>query len=85
MVASSHTDLEQQQRGWFPAWRALLSLCWRLSVLLIFLMGICVSIVLGHWWAVVACFVGFVVAALIVRSGSTVEPKRPSEDSIVFL
>jgi hypothetical protein len=76
---------EQQQRGWLPAWCALLSLCWRLSVLLMFLMAICASIVLGHWWAALACVLGFVVAAFIIRRGSTVEPERSSGDSIVFL
>jgi len=85
MVASSHTDLEQQQRGWFPAWRALWSLCWRLSVLLMFLMGMCASIVLGRWGAAVACLVGFVVAAFIIRRVSTVEHQTSSDDSILFL
>jgi hypothetical protein len=84
MVAPSHSDI-QQQRGWFPAWRALWSLCWRLSVLLIFLMAMCASIVLGHWWAALASVVGFVVAAFIIRRGSTVETERSSGDSIVFL
>ncbi|PYJ29847.1 MAG: hypothetical protein DME80_02340 [Verrucomicrobia bacterium] len=84
MVAPSHTDIHQQ-RGWFPAWRALWSLCWRLSVLLVFFMGICASILLDHWWAALACFVGFVVAAFIIRRGSTIEPERSSGDSIVFL
>src|SRR5207248_3029688 len=66
MVAPLHADTEQQ-RGWFPAWLGLWSLCWRLSVLLVFFMGICASILLDHWWAALACVVGFVVAAFIVR------------------
>ena len=49
-----------------------------------FLMGICASVVLGHWWAALACFVGFAVAAFIIRRGSTVEPDRSSRDSIVL-
>jgi hypothetical protein len=85
MVTPSHTESEQQQRGWFPAWCALWSLCWRLSVLLIFLMGMCASIVLGQWWAVVASFVGFALAAVMIRRGSTVEPENSSDDSITFL
>jgi hypothetical protein len=84
MVAPSHTDA-QQQRGWFPAWGALWSLCWRLSVLLVFFLGICASILLDRWWAALACVAGFVVAAFIIRLGSTVEPERSSDDSITFL
>jgi hypothetical protein len=85
METLSHTKSEQKQRGWFPAWRALWSLCWRLSVLLVFLMLMCMSIVLGHWWAAVAFLVGFAVAAFIIRRGSPVEPEQSSDDSIVFL
>jgi len=84
MVAPSHTDIHQQ-RGWFPAWRGLWSLCWRVSVLLVFFMGTCASILLNHWWATLASVVGFVVAAFIIRRGSTVEPERSSGDSIIFL
>jgi TRAP-type C4-dicarboxylate transport system permease large subunit len=85
METLSHIESKQQQRSWFPAWRALWSLCWRLSVLLVFLMAMCMSIVLGHWWAAMACVVGFVVAAFVIRRGSTVEHERSSGDSIVFL
>ena len=84
MVAPSYTDIHQQ-RGWFSAWLALWSLCWRLSVLLIFFMGICANILLDHWWASLACVAGFLVAAFIIRLGSTVESEKSSGDSITFL
>ena len=84
MVAQSHTDT-QQPRGWFPVWRALWSLCWRLSVLLVFFMGICASILLGQWWAALGCLVGFVIAAFIIQRGSDVERETSSGDSVVFL
>jgi hypothetical protein len=50
-----------------------------------FFIGICASVLLDHWWAALACFVGFVLAAFIIRRVSVVERETSSGDSIVFL
>jgi TRAP-type C4-dicarboxylate transport system permease large subunit len=85
MVARSHTPESQQQSDWFPSFRALWSLCWRLSILLAFFIGIFASVLLDHWWAALGCVVGFILAAVVIRRVSTVEHQESSGDSIVFL
>jgi hypothetical protein len=85
MVAPSHSFEGQLQTGWFPPLRALWSLCWRLSILLLLLGGGLCCLSLDHWWAALGCLVGFIVAAFIIRRVSTVEHHTSSGDSIVFL
>ena len=85
MVTPSHTAKSHQQTGWFPSWRALLSLCWRLSILLVFFFGALVSVLLSWWWTALGCIVGFIIAAILIRRVSTVDPETSSDDPIVFL
>ena len=53
--------------------------------MLVFFFGAFCFILLGDWWAALGCVIGFVVAAVIIRRFSTVEPDTSSEDSIAFL
>jgi hypothetical protein len=87
MMVPLHSNESQQQTGWFPFWRALLALCWRLSILLLFFIGVFACALLDHWWAALAFLIGFIVAAFIIRRVSTVEPESEtsSGDSITFL
>jgi hypothetical protein len=65
--------------------RALWSLCWRLSIMLLFLGGALWSFLIDHWWTALGFAIGFIVAAFIIRRVSTVERQTSSGDSIVFL
>ena len=86
MVTFSHHPEVRPLKRWFPSWRALWSLCWRLWIMLIFFIGAFYCAFLGRWWAALGCIVGFIVAAFIIRRVSTVEQERESSgDSIVFL
>ncbi len=53
--------------------------------MLLFFVGAFCCFLLDRWWAALGCVIGFVVAAFIIRSVSTVERETSSEDSIVFL
>jgi TRAP-type C4-dicarboxylate transport system permease large subunit len=85
MVSRSRSSEGQRQTGWLPPLRALWSLCWRLSIMLLFLGGALWSLLIGHWWASVGCVNGFIVAAVVIRRLSTVEHRESSGDGIVFL
>jgi len=85
MVTRSHSSEDQRQTGWLPPLRALWSLCWRLSIMLLFLGGALWSLLLDRWWAALGCVIGFIIAAVIIRRVSTVEHQESSGDSIVFL
>jgi TRAP-type C4-dicarboxylate transport system permease large subunit len=85
MVTPSHTPEAERQTGWFPSWRALWSLCWRLWIMLVFFVGSFCCFFLELWWAALGCIIGFVIAAFVIRRVSTVERQTSSEDSIVFL
>jgi hypothetical protein len=87
MVAPSHTAKAQPSRGWFPSGRALWSLSWRLSILLIFFLSSFVCALFDWWWAVLGCILGFTAAAYLIRRLSTIdpEPEASSGDHIVFL
>jgi uncharacterized protein involved in cysteine biosynthesis len=84
-VEPSHTPVTRDQAGWLPPARALWSLCWRLFVMLTFLIGALMCVLLKHWGACLGCIVGFLIAAFIIRRSSTVEDVRAPDDSIVFL
>jgi hypothetical protein len=85
MVESTHNPEAQRQTGWSPSLRALWSLCWRLSVMLVFFIGALCCALLDRWLGVLGCIAGFIIAALIIRRVSTVEHEAASSDSIVFL
>jgi len=53
--------------------------------MLVFFIGAFCCVLLDDWWAALACVLGFVVAAFVIRRVSTVERETSSEDSIVFL
>jgi hypothetical protein len=69
----------------YPSLRALWSLCWRLSVMLAFLIGAAFFFLIDHWWIALWCLLGFVPAALIIRRVSTVEEDLPPSDRITLL
>ena len=63
------------------------SLSWRLCILLLFFVGACACALLDYWWAVLACVIGFILAAFLIRRLSPVDPEQEasSGDHIVFL
>jgi hypothetical protein len=85
MIGPSHSSENQPQTSWLPPWRALFSLCWRLSILLCFFIGTIVSALLNHWWIALACIIGFIVIAFIIRRVSPAEHEKSGGDSIIFL
>jgi hypothetical protein len=85
MVSRSDSSEGQRQTGWLPPLRALWSLCWRLSIMLLFLGGALWSLLLDRWWVALGCVIGFIIAAVIIRRVSTVEHQETPGDSIVFL
>jgi hypothetical protein len=85
MVSRSNSAEGQRQKGWLPPLRAVWSLCWRLSMMLFFLVGALCLLLIDHWWAAFGCIIGFIVAAVVIRRMSIVEHQESSGDSIVFL
>ncbi|HKP05311.1 MAG TPA: hypothetical protein VJU77_18325 [Chthoniobacterales bacterium] len=85
MVSPSHGSEARSQPGWLPPLRALWSLCWRLSIMLVFVGGALWTLLIGRWWIALGSVIGFVVAALVIRRVSPVERQESSGDSIVFL
>jgi hypothetical protein len=55
--------------------------------MLVFFVGALCCALLDRWWGVLGCIVGFIVAAIVIRRFSTVEPEHEIEsgDPIVFL
>jgi hypothetical protein len=85
MVKPTH-NAETPQTGWLPPLFALWSLCWRLSILLLFLLGAGGSVLFGRWWFALGFVMGFVIAAAVIRQMSPVEQQdTSSDDPIVFL
>jgi TRAP-type C4-dicarboxylate transport system permease large subunit len=85
MVNASHTSDTQRTTSWFSPLRALWAIVWRLSILLVFVGGVCFCILTDRWWPALGCIVGFVVASFVIRRVSTVEEKISSGESITFL
>jgi membrane protein implicated in regulation of membrane protease activity len=87
MVSPSHMSKTQSRPGASPSWGALWSLSWRLCILLAFVVGALACALLDLWWAVLACVIGFIAAAFLIRRFSSVDPEHQTSaaDSIVFL
>jgi TRAP-type C4-dicarboxylate transport system permease large subunit len=85
MVNATHTSDTQRTTSWFPSLRALWAIAWRLSILLLFVGGVCFCVLTDRWWAALVCVVGFFVASFVIRRVSTVEKKTSSGESLTFL
>lgn len=85
MVAASDSSPVHRKTSWLPSLVALWSLSWRLSILLLFFVGMCFCVLVDRWWGAAGCILAFVIAAAIIRRVSTVEEETSSGDSIVFL
>jgi hypothetical protein len=55
--------------------------------MLLFLGGALWSLLIDRWWVALACVIGFIIAALVIRRVSAVESEHEtsSGDHIVFL
>jgi hypothetical protein len=85
VMAGASDRVGKQQSGWIPPLFAMWSLCWRLSILLVFLLGTLGSLLCGRWGLALVSVVGFVLGAAVIRRVSTVERETSSEHSILFL
>ena len=85
MVSLSDSSPVHRKTSWLPSVVALWSLSWRLSVLLLFFVGMCFCVLVGQWWAAAGCILAFTIAAAIIRRVSTIEEEKASGDSVVFL
>jgi MFS family permease len=81
MQTQLSTSSESQLRGLAVG---LWSICWRLWLLLPFLVGAIILGFLNRWWFALACAVGFVIVVCVMRhfwpaSDPDERPNRPCD------